>query len=137
MGLGDTVTVVVKVVEKIEHGHRVMLDCTVTNQHGKAVIAGKAEVVAPIEKISRERIVLPEIACHEQGRGYRHLVKMTQWAPARSRFCLRVTRHACRDSRYRIGAGSRAMLQFYARTMPDAASEAGNTRMRMDGLPVW
>ena len=78
VGLGDTVTVVVKVVEKIEHGHRVVLDCTVTNQHGEVVIAGKAEVVAPLEKVSRERIVLPEITYHEKGRGYRQLVKMTQ-----------------------------------------------------------
>ncbi len=78
VGLGDTVTVVVKVAEKIEHGHRVMFECTVTNQHGEVVISGKAEVVAPEEKVSRERIVLPEISYHEKGRGYRQLVKMTQ-----------------------------------------------------------
>ena len=77
IGLGDTVTVVVKIIEKIAQGHRVVLDCTVTNQHGEVVISGKAEVIAPMEKISRERIVLPQITYHEKGRGYRRLVEMT------------------------------------------------------------
>ena len=77
VGLGDTVTVVVKVIEKIAQGHRVVLDCTVTNQRDEVVISGKSEVVARVEKISRERIVLPQITYQEKGRGYRRLVEMT------------------------------------------------------------
>ncbi len=83
--LGDSVTVVVQVIEKIEKGHRVLLDCTVTNQRGEVVIEGKAEVIAPLEKISRPRIVLPEVELREKGRGYRRLVAMTHGlAPLRT-----------------------------------------------------
>jgi phosphotransacetylase/acyl dehydratase len=78
VGLGDTVTVVVSVTEKRERGHRVLLDCTVTNQLGDIVITGSAEVAAPIEKVSRERIVLPEINWHEKGLRYRQLLALTQ-----------------------------------------------------------
>ena len=60
VGLGDTVTAVVKVVEKSETKHHVILECSMTNQLGVAVISGRAEVIAPIEKISRARVVLPE-----------------------------------------------------------------------------
>jgi phosphotransacetylase/acyl dehydratase len=78
VGLGDTVTVVVSVTEKRERGHRVLLECTVTNQRGDIVITGSAEVAAPIEKVSRERIVLPEINWHEKGLRYRQLLALTQ-----------------------------------------------------------
>jgi phosphotransacetylase/acyl dehydratase len=78
VGLGDTVTVVVSVTEKRERGHRVLLDCTVTNQLGDIVITGSAEVAAPVEKVSRERIVLPEINWHEKGLRYRQLLALTQ-----------------------------------------------------------
>jgi phosphate acetyltransferase/phosphate butyryltransferase len=44
------------------------------NQHGEVVISGEAEVMAPTEKISRERVVLPEIKLLEKGRHYRLLV---------------------------------------------------------------
>ncbi len=83
--LGDTVTVVVKVVEKIDQGHRVVLDCSITNQRGEAVIAGRADVIAPLQKVSRPRVVLPEIALRDKGRGYRRLVAMTRgMAPLRT-----------------------------------------------------
>ncbi|PRC93468.1 bifunctional enoyl-CoA hydratase/phosphate acetyltransferase [Solimicrobium silvestre] len=77
VALGDTVTVVVTVSDKIEKGHRIALDCLVTNQRGETVISGKAEVVAPTEKVSRKRIVLPEVEFREKGRGYRRLIEMT------------------------------------------------------------
>ena len=78
VGLGDTVTVVVKVVEKTAVKHHVMLDCTVTNQHGQAVITGRAEVIAPTQKISRPRIVMPQVELREKGRRYQQLIAMTQ-----------------------------------------------------------
>ncbi len=78
VGLGDTVTVIVKVIEKIAAKHHVILECTVTNQRGEAVISGRAEVIAPKEKISRPRVVLPEVEIREKGRRYQHLIAMTQ-----------------------------------------------------------
>src|SRR3974377_1560395 len=59
VALGDNVTVTVKVARKDEEKHRVQLDCTVTNQLGQLVIDGAADVIAPTEKISRPRVVLP------------------------------------------------------------------------------
>jgi phosphotransacetylase/acyl dehydratase len=83
--LGDTVTVVVTVIEKIMQGNRLILDCTVSNQHGEVAISGKAEVIAPVDKISRKRIILPEVALREKGHGYRRLIAMTRgMAPLRT-----------------------------------------------------
>lgn len=78
VGLGDTVTVIVKVIEKLAVKHHVILECTVTNQRGEAVISGRAEVIAPKEKISRPRVILPEVEFREKGRRYQHLIAMTQ-----------------------------------------------------------
>lgn len=78
VGLGDTITVTVKVVEKKPEHHRVVLDCQAVNQNGKIVINGKAEVIAPIEKISRPRIILPEAELREKHRFHRKLAAMTQ-----------------------------------------------------------
>ena len=85
VGLGDTVTVTVKVTKKIAEGHRVILDCRATNQHGEEIITGTAEVTAPAEKISRPQVILPEIELREKGRRYRQLVEMTKGlAPIRT-----------------------------------------------------
>ncbi len=37
------------------------LDCVCTNQAGEVVISGTAEVRAPLEKVRRRRVRLPEI----------------------------------------------------------------------------
>jgi len=85
IGLGDTVTVTVKVNEKSEDGHRVVLDCLAINQCGETVISGTAEVTAPTEQISRPRIALPDVALHERGRQYRQLADLTRGlAPIRT-----------------------------------------------------
>lgn len=47
------------------------------NQHGQIVITGTAEVIAPTEKISKPRVVLPEVELREKGRCHRKLVEMT------------------------------------------------------------
>ena len=78
VGLGDTITVSVKVVKKIEETHRVILECRAANQHGKEVITGTAEVIAPTEKISRAQVVLREIELREKGHRYRQLIEMTK-----------------------------------------------------------
>jgi phosphotransacetylase/acyl dehydratase len=76
--VGDTLTITVKVVEKKPETHRVVLDCQATNQRGETVIKGQAEVIAPVEKISRPKIALPEVQLREKGRYYRRLVEMTR-----------------------------------------------------------
>ena len=78
VGLGDTILVSVKVVEKDQEKHRVTLDCQAVNQRGEVVISGTAEVIAPTEKISRARVTLPEVKLLERGRHYRQLIDMTQ-----------------------------------------------------------
>ena len=41
------------------------------------VITGTADVIAPTEKISRPRVVLPEVELRQKGRRYELLIKMT------------------------------------------------------------
>jgi len=77
VGLGDTVTVTVKVAEKKLEKHRVILDCQAINQCGEIVITGTAEVIAPTEKVTRTRIKLPEVELRERGRFHRKLVEKT------------------------------------------------------------
>jgi len=76
VGIGDSVTVTVTVTSKDEHSRHVTLDCLMTNQEGKAVIAGRAVVIAPDEKISRPRVELPKLVLHEKGRNYRKLLAL-------------------------------------------------------------
>ncbi|HEX5128052.1 MAG TPA: MaoC/PaaZ C-terminal domain-containing protein [Rhodocyclaceae bacterium] len=57
--IGDTLTVTLTCKEKSDEKKRVILDCVVTNQDGKAVIRGMAEVIAPSEKIRRPKVKLP------------------------------------------------------------------------------
>lgn len=80
-GLGDTVTISVKVTQKHPEHHRVTFDCTATNQRGEVVIVGEAEVIAPIEKISRPRMILPEVAFRQRGRQYQRLINQTKELP--------------------------------------------------------
>jgi phosphotransacetylase/acyl dehydratase len=60
VGLGDMLTVTLTVKEKGEK-NRVLLDCLCTNQLGKPVITGEAEVMAPTVKVRREASVLPDL----------------------------------------------------------------------------
>lgn len=78
VGFGDTITVTVRVAEKIEDGHRVLLDCKAVNQLGEIVISGIADVIAPTEKISRQGTILPEVEFVEKGRWHRHLMELVQ-----------------------------------------------------------
>jgi phosphate acetyltransferase/phosphate butyryltransferase len=83
--LGDTITVTVRVAEKFAEKSRVTLDCQAINQKSEVVITGTAEVIAPTEKISRERVTLPEVKLLERGRHYRRLIEATRGrAPIRT-----------------------------------------------------
>lgn len=77
VGLGDTVTVRVTVTAKNPADKRVTLKCTCTNQTGKTVIEGQAEVIAPTLKVRRPRVVLPEGHLHELGAQYQKLIDAT------------------------------------------------------------
>lgn len=57
--IGDTVTVTLEVVEKQDRRQIVTLDCRATNQDGKVVATGTAEVMAPAEKLQIETPSLP------------------------------------------------------------------------------
>jgi len=78
IGLGDTVTVTVKVQQKNGADHRVTFDCAASNQRGELVIDGVAEVIAPTEKISRERASGPEVELVEKGRHHLQLVQQAR-----------------------------------------------------------
>lgn len=59
--IGDTITAEVKVVKKFAKKPIVILSCKCVNQKGKDVVTGKAKVLAPTEKVSREVIKLPTV----------------------------------------------------------------------------
>ncbi len=59
--LGDTVTIQLEVKEKGAK-NRVTIACVGKNQHGKEVISGEAQVLAPNDKIKVEKPVLPEVS---------------------------------------------------------------------------
>ena len=78
IGLGDTITVTVKVRDKIEETHRIIFDCRAVNQKAEEVVTGTADVIAPTEKISRPRTALPEVELRQKGRRYELLIRMTR-----------------------------------------------------------
>ena len=59
--LGDTITVTLEVLEKHPEKNKVSLSCTATNQDGKTVVSGQAEVMAPTEKLAIPRPPLPKV----------------------------------------------------------------------------
>jgi phosphotransacetylase/acyl dehydratase len=75
--LGDTVTVIVTAKAKDEAKRRITFDCQCVNQDGQPVITGTAEVVAPVTKIKRPRIVLPEVRLIDKYARYRELLSKT------------------------------------------------------------
>lgn len=64
---GDAVTARVRVVELRSADGVTVLDCECVNQFGEQVVTGRAEVLAPREKISWRAGRLPSAALHEGG----------------------------------------------------------------------
>jgi 3-hydroxybutyryl-CoA dehydratase len=62
--LEDTLTIKLTVLRK-EERNRVAFECEVINQEGKIVVTGEATVIAPTEKISLDRPILPRITIGE------------------------------------------------------------------------
>ena len=59
--IGDTITIQLEVTEKNEKRKRVNIQCSGSNQEGKQIISGVAEVQAPTEKLNLNNPVLPPI----------------------------------------------------------------------------
>ena len=81
VGLGDTITVSVTVLDKNPEDHHVTLRCVCTNQNDGIVIEGEATVVAPSKKVRRPRVMLPEVHLHERGARFDELMKKTAPLP--------------------------------------------------------
>ncbi len=76
--LGDTVTVTITVRDKKPDDHSLIFNCESVDQTGELICRGTAEVVAPLEKIIRERATLPELHINNPGAQLQRLVKMTE-----------------------------------------------------------
>jgi phosphotransacetylase/acyl dehydratase len=74
VGVGDTVTVRVTVVDTDPEQRRVTLDCTCTNGDNTPVITGQAHVIAPDRKIRRPRVTMPDLVLHKHGAVHRDLL---------------------------------------------------------------
>lgn len=82
VGLGDVLTVTVTVKDKLEK-NRVILDCLCSNQAGKPVITGEAEVIAPEVKVRRQAATLPELQLRRHERFARLMQRAQELAPVR------------------------------------------------------
>jgi len=78
--LDDTVTARVKVREKCDD-NMVVFDCDVVNQRGESVMTGRAEVVAPSEKVSVPITDLPEVTVRHHDSYARLLEKARRVEP--------------------------------------------------------
>ena len=72
--VGDTITIRITCKEKFENNKHIIFDCLCTNQDGQKVIAGEAEVLAPTQKIKRERYELPEVTISDRWTRYHRLI---------------------------------------------------------------
>jgi phosphate acetyltransferase len=85
--VGDTITIRITCKQKFDHNKHMIFDCLCTNQDGLKVIAGEAEVLAPTEKIKRERYELPEVTISDRwGRYHRLLARAKGLPPASAAF---------------------------------------------------
>lgn len=78
VAVGDEVEVIVTAKKKDEKNKRIVFDCQCVNDRNETVISGEAEVVAPTEKVSRPRAVLPEVRLFDRHARYRHLLQMVE-----------------------------------------------------------
>jgi phosphate acetyltransferase len=79
--VGDTITVKVTCKQKFDHNKHMIFECLCTNQDGLKVIAGEAEVLAPTEKVKRERVELPEFTISDRWARYKKLLARAKGLP--------------------------------------------------------
>ena len=79
--VGDTITIKLTCKQKFDHNKHMIFDCLCTNQDNLKVIAGEAEVLAPSEKIKRERYELPEVTISDRWSRYHRLIQRAKGLP--------------------------------------------------------
>src|SRR4051812_9814303 len=79
--VGDTITIKLTCTQKFDHNKHIIFDCLCTNQDGLKVIAGEAEVLAPTEKVKRERMELPEVTISDRWARYKKLLARATGLP--------------------------------------------------------
>jgi phosphate acetyltransferase len=72
--VGDTITTRITCKQKFDHNNHIVFDCLCTNQDALKVISGEAEVLAPTEKVKRERVELPEVTISDRWARYKKLL---------------------------------------------------------------
>jgi phosphate acetyltransferase len=72
--IGDTITITVTAREKFDQNHHIVFDCICLNQEGVHVVRGSAEVLAPTEKVSRNRIHMPGITFDNKEERFNRLI---------------------------------------------------------------
>ena len=80
--VGDTITIKITCKQKFDHNKHILFDCLCTNQDGLKVISGEAEVLAPSEKVKRERFELPEVTISDRWARYKKLLARAKGLPA-------------------------------------------------------
>jgi len=101
--VGDTITVTITCAKKFDHNKHMVFDCVCTNQDKLKVISGQAEVLAPVEKIKRPRVAMPELTISDRGERYRRLLaKAKGIAPKLTAFA-----HPCDFESLRMAVGAR------------------------------
>jgi phosphotransacetylase/acyl dehydratase len=81
VGIGDTITTTVTAREKRAEKHEISFDCRCVNQHGREVITGSADVIAPTTRIRVPRPELPHVQLGHRD-NYRHLIEKCSALPA-------------------------------------------------------
>jgi phosphate acetyltransferase len=82
--VGDTITIRITCKQKFDQNKHIVFDCLCTNQEGLKVISGEAEVLAPTEKVKRERYELPEVTISDRWGRYHRLIARAKGLPART-----------------------------------------------------
>ena len=80
--VGDQITIKITCKQKFDHNKHIVFDCLCTNQDNLKVISGEAEVLAPTEKVKRERFELPEVTISDRWARYRKLLARAKGVPA-------------------------------------------------------
>src|SRR2546421_3009654 len=79
--VGDSITIKITCKQKFDHNKHIIFDCLCTNQDGLKVISGEAEVLAPSEKVKRERFELPEVTISDRWARYKKLLARAKGLP--------------------------------------------------------
>jgi phosphate acetyltransferase len=80
--VGDTISIKITCKQKFDHNKHMIFDCLCTNQDSLKVISGEAEVLAPTEKVKRERYELPEVTISDRWGRYHRLLARAKGLPA-------------------------------------------------------